>query len=199
MNKKIILSLFIAGIITFCSLTILNYSFPHASSENHEFYAEKLDPDFNNTFIFGSSHVGTLNIEKINKILTKENENYRTYNLAYATDYPSIRYNSIQEIIALKPTLVFYGVSERDFRTTEINKIKIDFNFLKNNFLFDDLLVDGFNPQFLIVDSIKQTLDEVGLTSGVGIQYSSYAPFWGFSQNQMIIVSEQELTTSNLL
>jgi hypothetical protein len=193
MNKKIILSVFIAGIITFCSLSVLNYSFPHASSENHEFYSEKLDPNLNNTFIFGSSHVGTLDIEKINKIITQKNESYRTYNLAYATDYPSIRYNTIQEIIALKPSLVFYGISERDFRTTEINEMKIDFNFLKNNFLFDDLLRDGFNPQFMIIDSVKRTLVEGDFTEGTGIQYSSYAPFWGFSKNQMIIISEAEL------
>ncbi len=118
MKKLIVLSISFAFIVTFSLLFFfLNY-FPHSSNEikNNQFFSENFN-NKNKIFLIGSSHVGYLNSTYIVKKILNFDTEFEVYNLAYDTDNPEIRSKSIEQIISLKPKIIFYGISYRDFET----------------------------------------------------------------------------------
>ena len=87
-----------------------------------KFYSQYFDPNEKKIFIVGSSFVVALDSIYIDEYLSKNNQNYHTYNLAITDDQPIKRLNTIDMIINAKPKVVVYGVGVRDF--VDQNKTK---------------------------------------------------------------------------
>ncbi|MFZ1077862.1 MAG: hypothetical protein WAN47_10585 [Nitrosotalea sp.] len=79
------------------------------------FYSEKISTAEKKIFILGSSHVMPLNTTTIQEYLLEANQNYTIYNLAVGSDHPIERLDTINMIISEHPTIVIYGVADRDF------------------------------------------------------------------------------------
>lgn len=127
---------------------------------NEEFFAT----DFSNQrtiFLLGSSHVGHINATQVNNIVAIED--IVIYNLARGGDQPIIRLATMNNIISVKPEIIFYGISYRDFSfpyknfgITEFPTIQqIDMcGKLSSNF-YDTL---PSNPQWTIRKIFKETI-----------------------------------------
>jgi hypothetical protein len=104
----------------------------------------------------GSSHVGQLNTTHITNQLNTKKITYEVFNLSYNSDTPERRTQFVDEIIALKPTLVIYGLSYRDFQTS-INENplpdpKYFFNQLFDKLFHKDITV---NPKLITLNFIR--------------------------------------------
>jgi hypothetical protein len=65
-------------------------------------------------FILGSSLVSAANAEYIENYLLKNEQDYKIYNLAIASDKPIKRLNTIDSVIKAKPDIVVYGIGFSD-------------------------------------------------------------------------------------
>lgn len=79
-----------------------------------KFFSQNFDSQ-KKIIILGSSHVGRYNTTFINDYVLSHKQNYKIYNLAIIRDTPNERLKTLDGIISLKPTLVVYGISFRDF------------------------------------------------------------------------------------
>lgn len=116
-NNRIIFCVFVAFIISITIFYIFFVIYQPLSSDDlmqKKFFSQNFDST-KKILILGSSHVGRYNTTYINNYLLHNEENYSLYNLALARDKPSYRQNSLDNIISLKPVLVVYGISFRDF------------------------------------------------------------------------------------
>lgn len=107
----------------------------HVSFTNEDFFSS--DFSHNRTaFLVGSSHIQNLDIRKINNLIQSD-DLVTVYNFERGGDTPEKRLKELDQIIANKPEIIFYGISYRDFSFPYVNK--------------DVILPD---PQFFILDSI---------------------------------------------
>jgi len=74
---------------------------------------EESDETTNKIFLFGSSHVMQLNFTHIQQIVSSEY-------LAVASDNPKDRLKLLNELVDLKPEIVFYGIGFRDFQSIKL-------------------------------------------------------------------------------
>jgi len=120
-NLYILSSLAIAFIITIASFLMLYDEFPdtHVDRKKHPFFNQEFELDEKKIFLLGSSQVNQLNTTYIVKKVLWQIENHVVYNLAINADSPKKRYQDIEKIISLKPMIIFYGVSFRDFSSSE--------------------------------------------------------------------------------
>ncbi len=82
----------------------------------HEFYSQNFNVDNKRIFIIGSSQVVAINATHVKNYLASYNYNdYEIYNLATISDIPFYRLDTIEKIISTNPSLILYGVSDRDF------------------------------------------------------------------------------------
>jgi len=119
MNVRIVISVLIAFIISFSSLTsFLNWTseYDELAQWKREFYSQNFESG-NNIVILGSSQTGRLNSTYIEDKISSDIE-YDIYNLSSAASRPDYRFSSLDEIIAMNPKLVVYGVGYRDFENT---------------------------------------------------------------------------------
>ena len=121
-RKKIALCALIAILIAVSLLAILENQFPLKKEKSLRgvFY----DDDFflqdfsktENVVMLGSSHVGQINTTTVNQqVITQLSKNYTVYNLGISADSPDKRVNQVDQIISMKPKVVFYGISYYDF------------------------------------------------------------------------------------
>jgi hypothetical protein len=174
MNKRIILGVTIAFVVSFTILFLMHFisqdSRTIQNMENHPFFLSELDSKKSSIFLIGHSHVGQLNTGKINQIISQNYNNIDVYNLAMYHDTPSVRSEQIDKIIDLKPKTIFYGIAIADFLgpckyTYDCNKIEK--NELKlpdpNDFLNDlhfskKLGIEQMNPKFTTLQFIRDSL-----------------------------------------
>jgi hypothetical protein len=157
LSLKIIFSICIAFLVAFTSLFVFLYWFPDSNQHRErEFFTQEFDPKINKIFLIGSSHVGMLNTTLINEKIQTDYSNYHVYNLAYSGDVPDERIKTINKIISLKPRIVLYGISYRDFESQNTNQI------LPNTYdLIDYIQTKNFAFQFDIPNPKLTTLTMV--------------------------------------
>ena len=161
-SKKQIIYIILIVLISLTSLLILlEKQFPiklnqYENNDNlriKNFYAQNFSIT-NNIVIVGSSHAGFINATFVEgKIQTELSTNYRVFNLGKAADLPIDRLQEIEKIINMKPKLVIYGISYRDFPIIDQH----DFILSKTNMILSKLLNDGkdfVNPQLFTRYSI---------------------------------------------
>lgn len=192
MNGKIALSLLIVFLISFSSFFILYTFSPDKSTDrqNHSFYNEKFSIDKKKIFLIGSSHVGQLNTTRIVEHVHTSYPQYDVYNLAINADKPKERFEDVDKIIALEPTIIFYGISYRDFQSS-FNEpdpysiqaiIKIFYNFE----------VDTINPKFVTLKALRNILDDSNSPGDPKFSRVN-TPFNELGIRQTEIISDTEL------
>ena len=107
---------FASGISFIIAITIflifMNFINPITVNENN-FYNQEFS-EKKKVYLIGSSYVGQINANIVNKNIKNDNDDYEVYNLAIHSDKPDKRISSIGKIIETKPDLIVYGISFAD-------------------------------------------------------------------------------------
>ena len=141
---------------------------------NHQFFDQKLEGE--NIFLIGSSHVNQLNTTHIHNKILKNSEKFAVYNLAINADDPRKRLKDIEKIISLEPTMIFYGVSYRDFSSSEKEQQQIT-----------SISLD-INPKFSTMQAIRSVLSELGLFQEKKDEFPDInSPFKMIGEKQTVI------------
>lgn len=192
MDLKIVIATIFALCISFSILFIISYSFPDPiKNSEKEFYNQ----DFaeNKVFILGSSHVRQLNATSINDYVRNYDLNHTIYNLATSGDTPLERIRTLQDISILKPDLVVYGISYRDFdvKSTENELLPSP---KKNFYIFlDEFFEEPINPKHSTFRIILEILDKMNLIHKPDIITVKNTPFIEFNFEQTLIVDLETL------
>ena len=166
MNGKIVLSVFIAFIVTFGLLFTIQFMPKDSNNEieKDSFFSQKFDLETNRVFLLGSSHIGHLNSTYIIDTITNDFDDYDVFNLAVNSDNPKERAESIDKIISLHPKIVFYGISYRDFETEssfDEKSILPDFKILVEDNIPNEL--ESINPQLITRRAIGDVLNDISI------------------------------------
>jgi hypothetical protein len=156
MKNKILFSLIISFSISISILLWIYITFPFDAPQNNEFYFRKFDQNKERVFLIGSSHMGQLNTTLVNEIVSKNYPSTEVYNLAYSGDNPSKRLQHVEKTIALKPKLIIYGISFRDFQLDEEEKhffLPDPKKIIKDNFEIEPQ--NTFNPELTTLKIIR--------------------------------------------
>jgi len=115
--KGLIISIVISFFVVFFSLFLVSSEITDENkfSKQNKFFKLEFSEDRKQIFLFGSSHVAQINSTHLIEKISQKHPNYDIYNLAIGSDTPKYRAKHIDELIALKPEMVFYGVTFRDF------------------------------------------------------------------------------------
>lgn len=167
MNLKIVLGVCIAFIITFGGLYLaVNFSDEDEKiDDKKDFFLSQSKLNENRILFLGSSHVGILNMTHIIKNISDKNPDITIYNLAVNGDSPKFRYGDLEEIVRLKPEIVFYGISYRDFNQPSESTNSQILNFDIKNYM-EKMIPEEMktiNPQLLTRNVIKTFLDDTGI------------------------------------
>jgi RNase H-fold protein (predicted Holliday junction resolvase) len=167
MNLKIVLGVCIAFIITFGGLYLaVNFSDEAEKiDDKKDFFLSQSKLNENRILLLGSSHVGILNMTHIIKNISDKNPDITIYNLAVNGDSPKFRYGDLEEIVRLKPEIVFYGISYRDFNQPSESTNSQILNFDIKNYM-EKMIPEEMktiNPQLLTRNVIKTFLDDTGI------------------------------------
>ena len=85
------------------------------------------------------------------KNISDKNPDITIYNLAVNGDSPKFRYGDLEEIVRLKPEIVFYGISYRDFNQPSESTNSQILNFDIKNYM-EKMIPEEMktiNPQLL--------------------------------------------------
>ena len=195
--NKIILAVTFSFIFTLSIFFIIfnQFSSEDINFKDHLFFNQEFDPKNKKIFLLGSSHTGQINSTLVQNNISNIDENLIVYNLAYNGDTPKKRIEQINQIISLQPSLIFYGVSYRDFGTNNIEqKSPLEIN----NFLSDSLNqifnIDKINPKLITLEAIRDIFSSTNIFPQKGSRiYLENQPFFSYDRSQMIIVSDKEL------
>ena len=165
----------IVFIISFSIFYTFSYFFPSrlTYSENI-FFKQNFDND-NKIILIGSSHVGQLNATNIEESIVKKTHEYKVYNLAYQGDIPERRIKSLDKIVSLKPTLVLYGISYRDFPS------------MMNSYPLPD-------PKQYFYDLFSNDQDDFGINNP---KLTTLEFIRHISKDSMLVATPKELTFQN--
>lgn len=112
-------------LVIFASLVLsltITYSLNYWDDFNVKlFYNQDSDSDEKKIFLIGSSQTRMLDAIFIEKYIETTQNDFKVHNLGIPLDNPKKRINELQDIIDIKPTIVVYGVSFRDF-TKSVSK-----------------------------------------------------------------------------
>ncbi len=196
MNMKIVLCVFIAFSLSFVALMYLQWTHPDPIAEKQsKFYAQKMQTQKEKLFLLGASHVGQLNTTRINESVSKSHENYLIYNLAYNGDNPKKRLDSIEQIIVLKPKIVFYGISYRDFESNTANNSPEPLSLIKDSLQIDNPTLQ-FNPKFTTLQVIKNAFNDDRLFANPEQITIPNTPFFVYNADQIEIVPNAGITVA---
>ena len=205
MNGKISILMVIIFFIVFFSFFLLNSLFPvdNAGMIKNPFFSMEINSEENLVFLFGSSMVAQQNVTKIDEIVSKFNDSYTVYNVAYNGDTPKKRISYIDEFIALKPKIIFYGISYDTFVLSyeEIiikNSKKIVLPDPKSK--FEEIINTNnekfgpFNPKITTIQIIRDGLSFTGLFPPTNVNkiYLPNAPFSYFAEYQTKIHTDSQ-------
>ena len=157
------------------------------TERQRRFYSQHFDSDSHKILILGSSHVGQLNTTLVNEIISQRHPNYVVYNLASAGDTPQKRLKSISQIISLKPDMILYGVSYRDFDISsadyplpDLKKITSDFiNRLNQGQVFPE------NPRLTSTYVIRDIFEHFGLYDKSEQLIFPHSPFFIYEKTSI--------------
>lgn len=189
MVKKIILSIIFAILISSIFFILFQYNFQKEMNINEtNFFAR--DFDKSKILLIGSSHVGMLNAEKIEKRINQQYSDYEVFNLAKGSDTPTKRLEQLSQIISLKPNLIVYGIGYRDIGEIKYND-KNKFLELNNLFKISSSLKVDFldNPKLTTLNVIRNTI-EVKPSQNTS---NTSTPFFPYNENHFNIMSQYEI------
>lgn len=194
---KVIVSILIAFIFSFSLLLLLNSMFfdSEISINENQFWEEKFD-EKEKIFLLGSSHIGQLNATHIEEEI-KLVSDVEVFNLAYASDNPSKRIETIDKIIRLKPSMIVYGITYLELNSEE----KDSFPTLET--LYDNYIVTNFpqleikNPKWTTLKVSRILLEFIGVDIQTReILKIKNTPFYNYQKQQTIIVKNFDLNES---
>jgi len=195
--NKIILAVTFSFIITLSIFFIIfnQFSTENVNFKDHSFFNQEFDPKNKKIFLLGSSHTGQINSTLVQNNISNIDENVIVYNLAYNGDTPKKRIEQINQIISLQPSLIFYGVSYRDFGTNNIEqRSPLEINNFLSNSLNQIFNIDKINPKLITLEAIRDIFSSTNLFPPEGSRiYVENQPFFSYDRSQMIIVSDKEL------
>ena len=198
-NFKILSSLFVSTVIASISLLLILNSYPSTTFQEiktNNFFEKEFDVDEHNIFIFGASQTGRINSTLVDEEISKIYDNYSVYNLSYDGDMPKTRYKLLPQILSLEPSIIFYGVSYRDFTNIEseqssnLSLLKYLDTITDNKYEFDSL-----NPKLATLKAIKDLTFEESLSSENRIVLSN-SPLMTLSTPATKIASKADLEKS---
>jgi hypothetical protein len=200
MTHKIILSILLSITIGVSIFTIFQFTFSDSlDTRERIFYEQDFDQTTDKILLLGSSHVGQINATYVNSLILKKIPNSVVYNLAEASNLPSKRLATIDEIIKMKPSIVVYGIGYRDFSD------KLDFN--QKDVIFPDpekiihdslrsTSINNFdfldNPKLVTLNTIKGFL-KTGLSNSSVEFYKENTPFFPYEEAVVTIVNISEI------
>jgi len=211
-NIKIVVAVSITFVFIF-SLLILSEQTLGKRIGNEKMDQEILDSEFfyndfskNRTmFLIGSSHVGQLNVTKINDIILSKARNSETpitvYNLATSSSIPVRELTRIDQITSLQPEILFYGLSYRDFKfppyvSNDIGDSSLlpDIKSMASEALSSNVFdMVPLNPQLLTRNLLRDLLgDEFEVEKGPRDVTIPKTPFFTYLKNP-VIASDNEL------
>jgi len=213
MNKYIIIAVTIAFVISFTILFTMHFISQDPRTiqdiKMHPFFLSELDSQKSSIFLIGTSHVGQLNTTKINHIISQNLDNVDVYNLAMYHDTPSVRLKIIDNIIDLKPKIIFYGVGIADFlgpcryanncNSLEKNDQKLPDpkDFIENLDVPKKLGIEQINPKFTTLKFIREGFSGNSLFSEQGRRLElENTPFYVIDDTYTRITSDSTLKKS---
>ena len=195
--NKIILAVTFSFIFTLSIFFIIfnQFSSEDINFKDHLFFNQKFEPKNKNIFLLGSSHTGQLNSTLVQNNISDIDENVIIYNLAYNGDTPKKRIEQMNQIISLQPSLIFYGISYRDFSTNNIEqRSPLEINNFLSKYLDQIFNIDKVNPKLITLEAIRDIFSSTNLFPPEGSRiYVENQPFFSYDRSQMIIVSDKEL------
>jgi len=203
MNGKIVLSVFIAFIVTFGLLFTIQFMLKDSNNEieTDSFFSQKFDLETNRVLLLGSSHIGHLNSTYIIDTITNDFDDYDVFNLAVNSDDPKERAESIDKIISMHPKIVFYGISYRDFETessSDEKSILPDFKILVEDNIPNEL--ESINPQLITRRAIRDILNDTSIVMvPVYDIHPPNTPFFSLGNLQTKIIDDDELQRQTLI
>lgn len=195
MTYKVVLSIFLFVVIASSIFTVFQFTFSDSlSTRQRIFYEQDFDPKTNKILLLGSSHIGNVNATYVNTVISNKFPNSVVYNLADASNYPSKRLSSIDEILKLKPSIVVYGVSYRDFSdSSQINKDTIlpdPEKIIHENLSLDFVDIDFLdNPKLVTLNTIRNFL-KTELSNNSSEFYKKNTPFFPYNDLENRVITD---------
>jgi|APSaa5957512535_1039671.scaffolds.fasta_scaffold29854_2 hypothetical protein len=196
-NFQITVVILIGFCLVFSSLFILQsiIIIPNLESSQKEFFNKKFDEKIQKVVILGSSQTAPLNTKYIIQKISENHDNYTVYNLSIDADNPKKRLSTLQETINLKPSIILYGISLRDFTIEKNSENIFSISQIKN--MFD--LNFSFNPKLMSLKTIKEIVgNNAEFIEGNDKINQINTPFTELSPRHTIILNENELKKESL-
>jgi hypothetical protein len=192
MDLKIGIATIFALCVSFSIVFVINYSFPDPiKNYERDFYNQ----DFaeNKVFILGSSHVRQLNATFINDYVRNYDLDHTIYNLGKSGDKPLERIRTIQDISILKPDLVVYGISYRDFDVKSTEKELLPSPKKKFYTFLEEFFEEPINPKHSTFRIILEIADKMNLIHNPDIITVKNTPFVAFNFEHTLIADLETL------
>jgi hypothetical protein len=199
MILKIFLSVLVAFFITFTLFYLIIIPIPNTDSKENmsQFFTQNFD-DKNKILVLGSSYVGEMNSTYVNKKISQLFPDFVVYNLGYDSDNPNLRIKFLDEIIKLKPTIIFYGISYGDLYIKDLSEKEEPLPNPKlffHSILKDDIDSAPVNPKHITLKLIKNQFKNLNLFSDSDFFYLPYSPFMTFESYHTIIDTNLHYST----
>ena len=181
-------------------LLIFNF-FPSTTfqeTKENSFFNKEFETNEQKIFIFGASQTGRINSTLVDDIISKNHENYSVYNLSYDGDTPKTRYKLLPQILSLDPSIIFYGVSYRDFSNIELQQSSYSLLKYLDTLTDNKYELDSVNPKLATLKAIKQLTFGKSLSSENRIVLSN-SPLLTLSTPDTKIASQTDLEKSATL
>ena len=191
MNLKISFSILFAIFITFASFYLLNENISNPNSkENMMIFFEQTSENKNKIFLMGSSFVGEMNSTHVHKKISAKYPDFEVYNISYNKDNPSTRIQFLEDIIKLKPSIIFYGISYGDLhipKNIEKEKPLPSIKQIFHLFIDNDDDLESINPKLTTLLTLRNEFKSLNLFPNSEIFYLPYTPFIRFQSYHTII------------
>ena len=181
-------------------LLIFNF-FPSTTfqeTKENSFFNKEFETNEQIIFIFGASQTARINSTLVDDIISKNHENYSVYNLSYDGDTPKTRYKLLPQILSLDPSIIFYGVSYRDFSNIELQQSSYSLLKYLDTLTDNKYELDSVNPKLATLKAIKQLTFGKSLSSENRIVLSN-SPLLTLSTPDTKIASQTDLEKSATL
>jgi hypothetical protein len=215
MQNKIIFSILVSLVVSIFIVLYIHSIYPEPITDattDNMFYFKKFDPKKERIFLIGSSNIGQLNTTMINELISENNPSFEVYNLAISSDEPSSRLPHLEKMIVLKPKLVIYGLTYRDFQlcgfNSEICDAKIhhfllpDIKKIIENNIPKEIQQNKFNPELTTLRLIRESFGGSGIFTENDKIWLPSMPFYYIDPNfhHTIIEKDEELENqSNMM
>lgn len=199
-SARIILSVSIAVLFAFVLITVFVDLYQPTHAERYRnFFSEDVTNGKRVVFLVGASHVAQLNATLINEIVSQYNSDYVVYNIADSEDSPKIRLRTLQDVIATKPQVVFYGISYRDFQSpidkqnSLLPNPSTSFRGLLGLENYDNYFEKFSYPVLTTLTFIRDEFGNKGLISKNYEAVIPYTPFYSYPPSLEKILTDAEL------